>query len=110
MLQLTELYNRHLKNPFSYPQYILLLILIHLLQNLKTVRLDECARHLPCPIQLRSRTRKLQRFLSLQQFNPKQLWFPLLKVGFEKTWNLEEEIYIVIDRSPWKNINLLRVS
>ena len=110
MLQLPELYNRHLKNQFSYPQYILLLILIHLLQNLKIVRLEELARCLPYPIQLRSRTKKLQRFLSLKQFNPKQLWFPILKSWVEKTWTQGEVIYIVIDRSQWRNINLLMVS
>ena len=78
MIQLPELYNKHLKKQFNYPQYLVLLILINLLQNLKTVRLEELARRFPIPIQLRSRVKKIQRFLSLEQFNIKQLWFPIL--------------------------------
>lgn len=48
------------------------------------MRLEELARRLPCPIRLRSRTKKLQRFLSLKQFNPKQLWFPFIKSWVDK--------------------------
>jgi hypothetical protein len=73
MLQLPELYSKHLKKQFDYPQYLVLLILINLLQNLKTVQLEELARRFPYPIQLRSRVRRLQRFLSLEQFNIKTL-------------------------------------
>jgi hypothetical protein len=78
MLQLPELYSKHIKKQFNYPQYLILSILINLLQNLKTVKLEELARRFPYPIQLRSRVKKLQRFLSLAQFNIKTLWFPIL--------------------------------
>ncbi len=73
MIQLPELYSKHLKKQFSYPQYLILLIVINLLQDLQTVRLEELARRFPIPIQLRSRIKKLQRFLSLKQFNIKTL-------------------------------------
>jgi hypothetical protein len=75
-----------------------LLILINLLQNLHTVRLEELARRFPVPIQLRSRIKKLQRFLSLSQFNIKNLWFPILESWIKTEWQLSEEIYLVIDR------------
>ncbi|MEN9568461.1 MAG: hypothetical protein RLZZ69_3657 [Cyanobacteriota bacterium] len=78
MFQLPELYSKHLKKQFNYPQYLILLILINLIQNLKTVRLEEIGRRLPVPIQLRSRVKKIQRFLSQEQFNIKSLWFPIL--------------------------------
>ncbi|MEY2832060.1 MAG: hypothetical protein RLZZ574_1318 [Cyanobacteriota bacterium] len=55
MFQLPELYSKHLKKQFNYPQYLILLILINLIQNLKTVRLEEIGRRFPVPIQLRSR-------------------------------------------------------
>ncbi len=110
MFQLPELYSKHLKKQFNYPQYLILLILINLLQNLKTVRLEELARRLPVPIQLRSRVKKIQRFLSLEQFNIKQLWFPILITWIKQEWNLQEVIYLVIDRSQWRTINLLMVS
>lgn len=110
MFQLPELYSNHLKKQFNYPQYLILLILINLLQNLKTVRLEELARRFPVPIQLRSRVKKIQRFLSLEQFNIKKLWFPILITWIEQEWNLQEIIYLVIDRSQWRDTNLLMVS
>ena len=55
MIQLPELYNKHLKKQFNYPQYLILSILINLLQDLHTVRLEEPARRFPIPIRLRSR-------------------------------------------------------
>ena len=110
MLQLPELYSKHLNKQFNYPQYLILVILIKLLQNPKTVRLEELARRFPYPIQLRSRVKKLQRFLSLTQFNIKALWFPILKSWLEEKWNKNKMIYLVIDRSQWREINLLMVS
>jgi hypothetical protein len=110
MLQLPELYSKHLQKQFNCPQYLILLIIINLLQNLKTVRLEELARRFPFPIQLRSRIKKLQRFLSLEQFKIKTLWFPILITWVKEEWNLKEIIYLVIDRSQWRDINLLMVS
>lgn len=56
MIQLPELYSKHLKKQFSHPQYLMLLIVINLLQDLQTVRLEELARRFPVPIQLRNRS------------------------------------------------------
>jgi hypothetical protein len=64
MFQLPELYSKHLKKQFNYPQYLILLILINLLQNLKTVRLEEIGRRFPVPIQLRIRMRVLMNMLN----------------------------------------------
>jgi hypothetical protein len=80
------------------------------MQNLKTVRLEELARRFPCPIQLRSRVKKLQRFLALEQFNIKTLWFPLVKSWLQEKWSKDRMIYLVIDRSQWREINLLMIS
>jgi hypothetical protein len=110
MIQLPELYSKHLKKQFNYPQYLILLILINLVQNSQTVRLEELARRFPVPIQLRSRIKKIQRFLSLSQFNIKTLWFPILSNWITREWKIGEIIYVVIDRSQWRAINLLVVS
>lgn len=110
MLQLPELYSKHLQKQFNYPQYLILSILINLLQNLKTVQLEELARRFPYPIQLRSRIKKLQRFLSLAQFNIKILWFPILISWVKEEWRSGEAMYLVMDRSQWRAINLLMVS
>ena len=110
MIQLPEIYNKYLKKQFSYPQYLILLILLNLLQNLKTVRLEELARRFPSPIKLKSRVMKLQRFLSLKQFKLKTLWFPIIKSWREEEFNKGEVIELAIDRSQWRGINLLMVS
>jgi hypothetical protein len=110
MLQLPELYSKHLKKQFNPPQYLIVLIVINLLQNVQTIVLEEIARRFPCPIQLRSRIKKLQRFLSLQQFQIKTLWFPILKDWVEQEWQSGESIYLALDRSQWREINLLMVS
>ena len=110
MIELPEIYKKHLEKQFNYPQYLILLIILNLLQNLKTVRLEELARRSPFPIKLKSRIIKLQRFLSLKQFNLKILWFPILKSWIQQEWKSGEVIEIVIDRSQWRSINLLMVS
>ena len=73
MFSVPEIYSKHLEKQFNYPQYLILLIVLNLLQNLKTVRLEELARRSPLLIKLKSRIIKLQRFLSLKQFNLKSL-------------------------------------
>jgi hypothetical protein len=110
MIQLPELYSKHLKKQFSYSQYLILVILIHLLQDLQTVRLEELARRFPVPIQLRSRVKKIQRFLALSQFNIKTIWFPILESWLKTEWQRNKTIYLAIDRSQWRAINLLMVS
>ena len=110
MNQLPKLYDEHLCEKFSSPQYLLLVILINLLQNVRTVKLEELARSFQYPILLRSRIRKIQRLLSLPKFNVKTLWLPILESWIKKQWNLSEALYIVIDRSQWREINLLMVS
>lgn len=99
MIQLPELYSKHLKKQFSYSQYLILVILIHLLQDLQTVSLEELARRFPVPIQLRSRVKKIQRFLSLSQFNIKTVWFPILESWLKTEWQSNKTIYLAIDRS-----------
>ena len=110
MFPLPELYSKHLHKQFNSCQYLLLLIIINILKNCRTVRLEELARKLPLPIKLRSRIKKIQRFLSLPQFEIKTLWFPILESWLKAEWNLEEKVYLAIDRSQWRNINLLMVS
>lgn len=110
MLQLPELYTNHLKKYLNYPQYLIFLILINLFQDYRCVRLEELANRFPHPIQLRSRIKKLQRFLSLEQFNLKNLWLPIIETWIKQKWNSRESLYLVIDRSQWREINLLMVS
>lgn len=110
MNQLPQLYDEHLKKEFSSPQYLMLVILINLLQNVRTVKLEELARSFQYPIELRSRIRKIQRFLYLPQFTVKNLWLPIFATWVKQRWNPGEVLHIVIDRSQWRELNLLMVS
>lgn len=108
--QLPQLYTKHLQKHFSYTQYLLLVILIHLLQEIQTVKLEELARRFPYPILLRSRIKKLQRVLSLPNFKIETLWLPMLLTWVKQRWQAGKALHIVIDRSQWRTINLLMVS
>ena len=110
MFQLPQYYQDNLKKQFNLPQYLTLCILVNLLQNLKTVRLEEMAKRFPYPIKLRSRIKKLQRFLSLENWKIETIWFPILKSGIINQWESKKVIYLVIDRTQWQNINILMVS
>ena len=110
MFQLPPIYQQHLKNQFNLTQYLTIYILVNLLQNLKTVRLEEIARRFPFPIKLRSRIKKLQRFLSLKQWNIISVWFPLIKQYIIERWKTGTTIYLVIDRTQWGTINILMIS
>ena len=110
MFQLPEVYRNHLKTQFNYPQYLILSLLINLLQNLKTVRLEELARRFPYPIKLRSRIKKIQRFFSLEQFKIETIWFPIIQSLMINNWPANKVMYLTIDRTSWKKINILMVS
>jgi hypothetical protein len=97
MLPLPELYSHHLKKHLDQRQYLILSILVNLLQGLHQVRLEELATRFPSPIQLRSRIKKLQRFLSLPQFNFETLWLPLIYIWIQQQWEPGEVMYIVIE-------------
>jgi len=110
MFQLPQFYQDHLKKQFNLPQYLTLCILVNLLQNLKTVRLEEIAKRFPYPIKLRSRIKKLQRFLSLENWKIETIWFPISNSWIINQWESKKVIYLVIDRTQWQNINILMVS
>ena len=110
MSPLPELYSKHLQKQFNYCHYLILVIIIKLLPNSKTIRLEELARRFPAPIKLRSRIKKIQRFLSLPQLKIKTVWLPIVKEWVAKGWSKQQTIYLAIDRSQWREINLLMVS
>jgi len=49
MIQVPSLYSNHLSRQFNSAQIIIFSLLISLLQNLKTVRLEELAHRFPHP-------------------------------------------------------------
>ena len=62
------------------------------------------------PILQRSRIKKLQRFLSLSQWDVKQIWFPIFQAWLQQEFEPGDILYLVIDRTQWANVNLLVIS
>ena len=108
--KMPEFYQTHLKGQLTMAQFLLLSLMIQLLQSLHTVKLESLATKLPLPILAESRRRKLQRFLSLPQLKLEQLWVPIWQMWFAQSHETSQRVYLALDRTQWKSINLLTVS
>lgn len=104
------LYQSHLKSQLTPAQYLLLEILVGLLQTLRSVTLETLAEALPMPILFESRRRKLQRFISVPTFKLESLWLPLVEQWIAHQFDPQQTLYVVIDRTGWRCINVLMVS
>ena len=109
---LLQFYHEHLEKQLGRAQFLMLLILINIIQSQKEVRLETIARVFPLWITCEGRRRKLQRFLDLPGLTISRLLWPIIS-----DWLLnsvpkksKQKLYLAIDRSQWKNINLLMVS
>jgi hypothetical protein len=105
-----EFYQNYLRSQLELRQYLLLTILINLLQSLKTVKLETLAAALPLPILFESRRHKLQKFLSVLGAKVEQLWLPLFTSWLKANCPDYQVLYLAIDRTSWRSINLLMVS
>ena len=110
MKMLPSLYQKHLKNQLEESQLLLLNLLINVLQDIKEVSIEKIATALPIPILFNSRRKKLQRFLSLPIWNIQSMWFPILQTWLAQTFPPNQPIYLAIDRTKWKQKNLLMIS
>ncbi|CAA9416841.1 Enolase [uncultured Leptolyngbya sp.] len=107
---LPQFYQAHLQTQLSVNQYILLNLLIELLQWHKQVRLERLAANLPLPIQFESRRRHLQRFLVASQLTIQSVWFAIINYLLSRYFASSQALTIVIDRTQWREHNLLMVS
>jgi Transposase DDE domain len=107
---LPTFYQTHLKSQLGRTEYLVLRILIHLLQSIKQVNLEVLATALPLPILFESRRKKLQRFLSIPEWNIETIWFPILRSLFSTYFQDNQVLYLAIDRTSWAKINLLMIS
>ena len=105
-----EFYQNYLKSQLELRQYLLLTILVNLLQSVKTVKLEALAAALPLPILFESRRHKLQIFLSRLGEKVELLWFPLFTSWLKANCPDYQVLYLAIDRTSWKSVNLLMVS
>ncbi|NEP29103.1 IS4 family transposase [Moorena sp. SIO3I6] len=123
---LPSFYQTCLEAHLTSAQYLTLQLLIILLQTERNVKLERLATLFPQPIQFESRRRNLQRFLGLPQLSVKLLWFPLVKYLVREQFHphkmnrkrrrylkrIKQRGYLllVIDRTQWKERNLMMVS
>ena len=107
-----QFYHEHLEKQLGRAHFLMLLLLINIIQAEKKVRLETIARVFPIWITCEGRRRKLQRFLNLPSLTISSLLWPIISYWLQK-WvpkKPKQKLYLAIDRSQWKNINLLMVS
>ena len=109
---LLQFYHEHLEKQLGRAQFLMLLLLSNIIQAEKKVRLETIARVFPIGITCEGRRRKLQRFLDLPSLTISSLLWPIISYWLEKSVlkKPKEKLYLAIDRSQWKDINLLMVS
>jgi hypothetical protein len=107
---LASFYQNFLEKYLNKAQLITLKMLVWLLQNQKQVKIERLAATLPLPIQQNSRRRHLQRFLTLNALSVVLLWFPIIEALINKHFKVGSQLTIVMDRTQWKENNVLMVS
>ncbi len=107
---LPTFYQTLLQKYLTQSQLVTLKMLVWLLQHQKQVRIERLAAALPLPIQQNSRRRHLQRFLNLDALSVVLLWFPLIEEIFQRHLKPGAQLIIALDRTQWKENNVLMVS
>src|SRR5919199_946921 len=107
---LPSFYQKFIERYLSPVQLITLKMLVWLLQSQKQVRLERLAATLPLPIQENSRRRHIQRFLSVSSLSILALWFPIIRELISRQIKAGNTLIIVLDRTQWKDNNVLMVS
>jgi len=107
-----QFYHEHLEKQLGRAHFLMLLLLINIIQAEKKVRLETIARVFPIWITCEVRRRKLQRFLNLPSLTISSLLWPIISYWLKESVpkKRKQKLYLAIDRSQWKNINLLMVS
>lgn len=107
---LPEFYHKCFSKRLKASQYTTLQIIIFLLQSYRTIQIEKLSALLPIPIKYESRRRHLQRFLKLSELTVRYLWSPIIKKWLKNSIISKKVRYIAIDRTRWKERNLLVVS
>lgn len=107
---LPSFYQACLQAQLSSIQFITLQMLVALLQKERRVSIERLATLFAQPILFESRRRNLQRFLLCPKLTPQALWFPILKYWLKQHFHRGQQLQAVIDRTQWRNHNLLMVS
>ncbi|NES82067.1 MAG: transposase [Moorea sp. SIO1G6] len=107
---LSELYQSHFQQHLKESDYLLFEIFINLLQSIKQVSLEKLAASLPFPIKYESRRKKIQRFLSLPDWDVNRIWLSLIMQWIFQSIETQKVQHIAIDRTRWESVNILVIS
>jgi hypothetical protein len=107
---LPSFYQETLEKYLSNRQLITLKMLVWVLQTQKEVRIERLAANLPLPIQENSRRRHIQRFLKSNNLSVVLLWFPIILAIISRFFQPQSQLVIAIDRTQWKDNNILMAS
>jgi hypothetical protein len=105
-----KLYQKWFNATLNPTELVLIEILMNIVGLLSKATLGHIANNLPLPILAKSRLKTLQRFLDSPRFVKEQLWWGIwmeLMMGY---WLQKEPIILAIDRTSWRQYNLLVVS
>lgn len=96
---LPELYQTHFQEKLRKSDYLLFEILVNLLQSIKQVSLEKLAASLPLPIKYESRRKKIQRFLSLPEWDVKIIWLSVISQWIDSSIESQKALHLAIDRT-----------
>lgn len=105
-----ELYHAHLSEKLTRSNYLLTILLIQVVQSIKEVTLESIATKLEMPIKFESRRKKIQRFLSEDEWNLDNICLPLVIGWIKGSIKQNKVVYLAIDRTKWQSNNILMVS
>jgi hypothetical protein len=105
-----ESYHAHLSEKLTRSNYLLTILLIQVVQSIKEVTLESIATKLAMPIKFESRRKKVQRFLSNEEWDLDNIWLSLVIGWIKGSVNRNNPLYLAIDRTKWQLNNILMVS
>jgi hypothetical protein len=105
-----KLYHAHLSKKLTHSNYLLTILLIQVVQSIKQVTLESMATKLAIPIKFESRRKKIQRFLSEDEWTLDNIWLSLVIDGIKGSVKQNKVVYLAIDRTKWQPNNILMVS
>lgn len=105
-----KLYHAHLSKKLTHSNYLLTILLIQVVQSIKEVTLESMATKLAIPIKFESRRKKIQRFLSEDEWTLDNIWLSLVIDWIKGSVKQNKVVYLAIDRTKWQSNNILMVS
>ncbi|MCC3537575.1 MAG: hypothetical protein JGK03_26090 [Microcoleus sp. PH2017_25_DOB_D_A] len=94
-----ELYHAHLSEKLTRSNYLLAILLIQVVQLIKEVTLESIATKLAMPIKFESRRKKVQRFLSEDEWSLDNIWLPLVISWIKGSIKQNKVVYLAIDKN-----------